>query len=71
MSGYEAVLRDALALNALERESLIARLAETLTVDECDADALRAEVRKRIASFEAGETAAVPWAIARRSIFAE
>jgi putative addiction module component (TIGR02574 family) len=72
MPAYDIVLREALSLTDEEREALAVQLGDSLPVgDYALDDDVRAEVARRRAMFDAGETQGVPWNVARELIFGD
>lgn len=65
------VLQDALALNESQRELLVAQLVESLLPGADEDGELEAEVTRRLAAWKRGDVSAIPWSVARRSVFPE
>ena len=71
-SKAKKLLDEALRLSSDEREMLAGQLYESLGTEAPDAEAAwQAEIAQRIEELDQGEVKPIPWAEARRRIFAD
>ncbi len=71
MTNVDRILAEAMKLTGEERSELVDRLAKATPIDPEIEKAWLDEVERRFAEGDAGGPRSIPWAEARRQIFAD